>query len=207
MGATLLTLLLRQGSHKLALERAHAILGCPLGKKWFISYKRYTSLSEGTKMSTEKIPEVVQVAAPQPSAVAAKTALVKPVSTAKTVGKAKPSAKSKAKPAVKSAAKPAAKPVAKPASKPAARKPAVTAAAKAAKAKLKLVRDSFTMPKADFDLINVLKERALNSKRPAKKSELLRAGLYALAALTDAQLLARLDKLAALKPGRPKNAV
>jgi hypothetical protein len=170
-------------------------------------------------MSTEKIPEVVQAAAPQPSTVAAKTAPAKPLATAKTGGKAKPSDKSKAKPAVqpatkpvakpalKSAAKPSAKPAVKPTAKPAAKKPAVTAAEKAAKAKLKLVRDSFTMPKADFDLINVLKERALNSKRPAKKSELLRAGLYALAALTDAQLLARLDKLAALKPGRPKNAV
>ena len=55
----------------------------------------------------------------------------------------------------------------------------------AAKAKAKLVRDSFTMPQQDFGLIAVLKERALGFKRPAKKSELLRAGLHALQRLTD----------------------
>ncbi|PZQ18764.1 MAG: hypothetical protein DI564_05630 [Rhodanobacter denitrificans] len=70
--------------------------------------------------------------------------------------------------------------------------------------KHKLVRDSFTMPRADFELIHTLKERALGFKRPAKKSELLRAGLQALAALDDAALKARLDRLVPLKPGRPK---
>jgi hypothetical protein len=75
-----------------------------------------------------------------------------------------------------------------------------------AKPKAKLVRDSFTMPKLDFDLVDVLKERALGFKRPAKKSELLRAGLHALSALNDSALRATLDALAPLKPGRPKKA-
>lgn len=70
--------------------------------------------------------------------------------------------------------------------------------------KHKLVRDSFTMPRADFELIQALKERALGFKHPAKKSELLRAGLQALAALDDAALQARLERLVPLKPGRPK---
>jgi hypothetical protein len=70
--------------------------------------------------------------------------------------------------------------------------------------KHKLVRDSFTMPRADFELIHTLKERALGFKRPTKKSELLRAGLQALAALDDAALKARLERLIPLKPGRPK---
>lgn len=70
--------------------------------------------------------------------------------------------------------------------------------------KHKLVRDSFTMPRADFELIHTLKERALGFKRPAKKSELLRAGLQALAALDDAALKTRLERLIPLKPGRPK---
>jgi hypothetical protein len=78
------------------------------------------------------------------------------------------------------------------------------AVAEPAKAKQKLVRDSFTMPSADFGLIHALKERALNFKRPAKKSELLRAGLHALSALTDAKLKTALDSLAPLKAGRPK---
>jgi hypothetical protein len=66
------------------------------------------------------------------------------------------------------------------------------------RAKPKLVRDSFTMPRADFALIALLKDRALGCRRPAKKSELLRAGLHALAALDDVKLQA------ALKAGRPK---
>jgi hypothetical protein len=71
-------------------------------------------------------------------------------------------------------------------------------------AKEKLVRDSFTMPRSDFSLIDQLKERALGFKRPAKKSELLRAGLQALSALNDVKLKAALDALAPIKAGRPK---
>lgn len=76
--------------------------------------------------------------------------------------------------------------------------------AKEGKHKHKLVRDSFTMPRDEFELIHVLKERALNFKRPTKKSELLRAGLRVLAALDDSQLRERLDALTTLSPGRPK---
>jgi hypothetical protein len=72
--------------------------------------------------------------------------------------------------------------------------------------KQKLVRDSFTMPQADFDLVDVLKAKALAFQRPAKKSELLRAGLHALAALSDAQLRKSLEALTPLKAGRPKKA-
>jgi hypothetical protein len=72
------------------------------------------------------------------------------------------------------------------------------------KAKDKLVRDSFTMPRGDFELIALLKERALTFKRPTKKSELLRAGLQALAALNQKQLQTALDRLPLLKSGRPK---
>ncbi|RZI86658.1 MAG: hypothetical protein EOP38_00855 [Rubrivivax sp.] len=68
------------------------------------------------------------------------------------------------------------------------------------------MRDSFTMPQADFDLVQALKDRALNFKRPAKKSELLRAGLQALSALSDAKLKTALDALAPLKAGRPKKS-
>ncbi|MBC7699367.1 hypothetical protein [Aquabacterium sp.] len=73
-----------------------------------------------------------------------------------------------------------------------------------AKPKQKLVRDSFTMPRADFSLINSLKERALTFRRPTKKSELLRAGLHALSALPDAKLKLVLEGLVPLKTGRPK---
>lgn len=73
-----------------------------------------------------------------------------------------------------------------------------------AKKKPKLVRDSFTMPRADFDLIAQLKDRALGFKQAAKKSELLRAGLHALSAMPDAKLKATLAGLTPLKAGRPK---
>ncbi|MDP2004764.1 MAG: hypothetical protein Q8K45_03740 [Rubrivivax sp.] len=99
----------------------------------------------------------------------------------------------------------------------------MTAAAKAAKAveaveaatapkaapaakRAKLVRDSFTMPQPDFALIDLLKVRALGFKRPTKKSELLRAGLQALAAMPAAELKAALGRLTPLKTGRPKKA-
>lgn len=76
--------------------------------------------------------------------------------------------------------------------------------AKPAKVRVKPVRDSFTMPPADFALIDALKARALEGQRPAKKSELLRAGLHALSAMTQAQLVAALNGLAPIKTGRPK---
>ena len=57
--------------------------------------------------------------------------------------------------------------------------------------KPRLVRDSFTMPRADYALIAQVKERALALRRPTKKSELLRAGLQVLAALGDEALLDR----------------
>ncbi len=80
------------------------------------------------------------------------------------------------------------------------------AAAKPARAKEKLVRDSFTMPQADFALIHQLKERAMGFRRAAKKSELLRAGLQALSAMDDSRLQALLAQLPALKAGRPKES-
>ena len=69
----------------------------------------------------------------------------------------------------------------------------------------KLIRDSFTLPREDFELIALLKDRALDFKRPTKKSELLRAGLQALAGLDQTRLRASLEALRPLKAGRPKN--
>lgn len=77
-------------------------------------------------------------------------------------------------------------------------------ATKAPKVRQKPVRDSFTMPEADFSLIATLKARALAGKRETKKSELLRAGLQALAAMDSATLLAALHGLEPIKTGRPK---
>lgn len=73
-------------------------------------------------------------------------------------------------------------------------------------AKLKVVRDSFTMPQTDYDLIPALKEKALKAGLHVKKSELLRAGLRALDALSAAQLKRTMADLEKIKTGRPKKA-
>ncbi len=83
-------------------------------------------------------------------------------------------------------------------------KPVADTPSKAPKVKLKLVRDSFTMPQSDFELLDVLKQRAMNFRHAAKKSELLRAGLQVLAALPDVQLEKALARITPLKTGRPK---
>ncbi|MFG6459214.1 hypothetical protein [Roseateles sp. BYS96W] len=68
----------------------------------------------------------------------------------------------------------------------------------------KLVRDGFTMPQSDYALIAELKHRLHDVKREAKKSELLRAGLRALALLDAPALAAALDGLEPVKTGRPR---
>ena len=145
---------------------------------------------------------------------------VKPAAKTPTRPATKRAAPRKATPATAAkaaAAKPAAlpakraKPVkpSQPVKAAAAAKSAVSAkvakVAKPPKVRQKPVRDSFTMPEADFALIAALKARMLSAKRETKKSELLRAGLHALAALDNAALLAALGKLAPVKVGRPKS--
>ncbi|MBA4108524.1 MAG: hypothetical protein C0487_02890 [Leptothrix sp. (in: Bacteria)] len=140
---------------------------------------------------------ITDTATDKPSTVAAKST--------------KPAAAPAKKVAVKKSPKAAATaPAAKKAAPPkVAAKPTVVATTPVkinspAKVKQKLVRDSFTMPRADFSLINSLKERALTFRRPTKKSELLRAGLHALSSLPDAKLKLVLEGLVPLKTGRPK---
>ena len=72
--------------------------------------------------------------------------------------------------------------------------------------KPKLVRDSFTIPKAEYLVLDELKQRSVKLARPAKKSELLRAGIKALAGMADAGLLAALQAVPAIKTGRPANS-
>lgn len=117
----------------------------------------------------------------------------------------RPAARKTAAP--KASAKPLAKatPPARPAALP---KPAP--APKAAKApkpnkprKPKLVRDSFTIPKTEYLVLDELKQRAARLGSPAKKSEVLRAGLKALAAMSDVAFLACLSAVPAIKTGRP----
>jgi len=70
--------------------------------------------------------------------------------------------------------------------------------------KVKVVRDSFTMPQVDYDLIAEIKQKALSGGIHLKKSELLRAGLQALSKLSTAQLKLTVANLEKIKTGRPK---
>ena len=72
--------------------------------------------------------------------------------------------------------------------------------------KAKLVRDSFTIPKSEYLVLEELKQRGARLSSPVKKSELLRAGIKALAAMTDAALLDALRAVPAIKTGRPGKA-
>ena len=113
------------------------------------------------------------------------------------------------KPAVKAAKTAAPKAPAKAAArKSAAAKVAATAApadetASAKAKKPKMVRDSFTFPKAEYAVLDDLKLRATQLAKPVKKTELLRAGLKALAALSDTDFLSALQAVPSLKTGRP----
>ena len=80
-----------------------------------------------------------------------------------------------------------------------------SAAVEAVKVKHKLVRDSFTIPKSEYAVLDQLKQRAMRLARPTKKGELLRAGIVALSVMTDAAFLAALGKIPSLKTGRPKH--
>ena len=124
------------------------------------------------------------------------------------------------KPATKKAVvkKVAAKPVRKPttAKAPIKAAPVKAAPAKPAKPvkaskpvkakKPKLVRDSFTIPKDEYVVIESLKTRAGKLGQAVKKSELLRAGVKALAAMSDIQFKAALNNVPTIKTGRPKSS-
>lgn len=133
-----------------------------------------------------------------------KPAAIKPAATA-------PAA---AKPITKSAALAPTKPVQ---AKTPAKKVAIPAKPKAAAPKktiknvtkkdkpekIKMERDSFTMPKDEYAQITLLKARLTSLGQPAKKSELLRAGIKLLAAMSDNTLKTTLAKIPVIKTGRP----
>ena len=69
--------------------------------------------------------------------------------------------------------------------------------------KPKLVRHSFTIPKPEYEVLTALKQRSATLGHPTRKSELLRAGIKALAAMQDAALSSALAAVPAIKTGRP----
>jgi hypothetical protein len=68
----------------------------------------------------------------------------------------------------------------------------------------KVVRDSFTMPVFDYELIGALKSKCIDLGVAVKKSELLRAGLHALTRISDENLAQVIAAVESVKTGRPK---
>ncbi|QDL54339.1 hypothetical protein EXZ61_09270 [Rhodoferax aquaticus] len=69
-----------------------------------------------------------------------------------------------------------------------------------------MVRDSLTIPKLEYAVLETLKDRATKLASPVKKTELIRAGIKAIAAMTDAAFLAAIKAVPSLKTGRPAKA-
>jgi hypothetical protein len=69
--------------------------------------------------------------------------------------------------------------------------------------KIKLVRDSISIPKNEYQVLAELKLRAGKLAAPVKKTELIRAGIKALAAMPNAAFLAAVRAVPSLKTGRP----
>jgi len=89
--------------------------------------------------------------------------------------------------------------------------PAKSASAKTEKKKdksekVKVVRDSFTIPKTEYVQIAAMKKRAMELGLEVKKSELIRAGLLLLAATSEAAFRKALSQVPTLKTGRPGKA-
>jgi hypothetical protein len=160
-----------------------------------------------------------------------KPAAVKTTSAVPAKRAAPAAAKSAVKPAAKAAVKPPAKPAAKPAARPALKTAALKPPAKAAKKaappppkaarkgpakpapaeavrekakKARLVRDSFTMPEHEYEVIGQVKKSCLKAGFEIKKSELLRIGVALISQLDLATLQNVLASLPQLKTGRPK---
>ncbi|MDX8380297.1 MAG: hypothetical protein R8K48_09735 [Gallionella sp.] len=152
---------------------------------------------------------VTKVGAAKP---VAKAAVAKPVVKAapavKDVAKAAPATKAavaksvvKVTPAVNDVAKPAAK--AAPMVKSEKDDKTEKESKSIKKIKLKVVRDSFTMPQNEYQKISDIKSICFKAGLQVKKSEVLRAGVIALCAMSDEQLNKAMSDLDKIKTGRP----
>jgi hypothetical protein len=88
--------------------------------------------------------------------------------------------------------------------KPAAKSDGKAAQPKEKSKKLKLVRDSFTMPDMEYQVLGDMKKACIKAGFEIKKSELLRIGVMLIRKMDAAQLKQALAGLTPLKPGRPR---
>jgi len=87
--------------------------------------------------------------------------------------------------------------------KSAEKKVAETAVKSTKGKKIKLIRDSFTMPEPEYELVSLLKRRCIKNGFAAKKSEILRAAVISFSTHSDAAVIRALKALAVIKSGRP----
>ncbi|MES2070573.1 MAG: hypothetical protein V4488_09510 [Pseudomonadota bacterium] len=88
--------------------------------------------------------------------------------------------------------------------KPVVSKPAIAAVGKEKAKKPKLVRDSFTMPESEYEVLGQVKKACISAGVEVKKSQLLRIGLVLLKKTDVATLKTLIAGLEPLKAGRPK---
>lgn len=69
-----------------------------------------------------------------------------------------------------------------------------------------VIRENFSFPPSDSELIEILRKRAAREGVLLNRSELLRAGLAALSKLSDAEIATVGGEVPKLKTGRPKSA-
>ena len=69
-----------------------------------------------------------------------------------------------------------------------------------------VVRDNFSMPQSDYEMISALRERCIKAGVSVSKSEVVRGGLHALDGLSTQDLLKVLGGLEKLKPGKRARA-
>ena len=68
-----------------------------------------------------------------------------------------------------------------------------------------IIRETFSMPPGDSDLIDQLRQRSAAQGLMLNRSEILRAGLAALSTLSDAKLVEIGNRVPKMRTGRPKS--
>lgn len=68
----------------------------------------------------------------------------------------------------------------------------------------KVIRDTFSIPEKDYQLLEQCKNRALTAQYAVNKSEIVRAGLILLSNLPEEQFINALQLVKKIKTGRPK---
>ncbi|HWS86430.1 MAG TPA: hypothetical protein VN282_05685 [Pyrinomonadaceae bacterium] len=70
----------------------------------------------------------------------------------------------------------------------------------------RVVRDSYTMPPAEYETLSKVQKRCLKRGVVVSKSEVVRAGFAALARMPDGELFELIETLVKVKTGRPTEA-